>query len=868
MGFFHTTAPPAPKARTTLNKRVPIKHIPSNVSGCTHCTLDKADLRTPKQFAAEHTKPDVYVLGDAPTLRDDKNGALFSDTAGQIIVKALRGIKARYHNVLRCSPGPRDPSTLEIKCCRGFIETDIAMSKPKLILLLGSVPLHWMTGESNATAWRNRYIPVNVAGHKCYAMPLFSPGVVLSLADKREGPEMHQILLRDIDNVLNLLKAGVFDVTPMVLTAKDLDIRHTSYMQQNIHALSKPVFAALEEALAEALTWDEMSLDIETTGLRPYAKDSRILSISISNYDKTYALGYQHSQINWGKDMLRVRAAVRAFLIKSKKKWAHNLGFELEWLGMEFGPEVLWDTEWGDTMAQAYTLDERRGALSLGSLCLQYLGYNIKLLSTVDVKKLDSEPLDQVLLYKAHDAKYTYLVRMYQAERLEALGREHVVELVTRRIPALAAMQIKGVMPNFEEVDRLRHYCASKLNKIEESIEQDKDWLAFRKKMRVAAPTSNDDVLAFFKDYLGRSEINVGNKKAPKYSTDQGVLETIKHPMAKHILELRNANKMLSTYVKPYIKGTGKHVWPDDMIHAQFNLMLTTTGRLSCEEPNLQNFPKRKGKEIRKVVRAPENMWMVSVDYGQIEARVIGMASKDKVLCDALWTGYDIHMVWAKLLAEAYPDRVGGEDYLEDAAAMKEFRGDVKNQWTFPLFFGSALDSVCRNLQMPKDVVKPLFTKFWDTFAGVKAWQDRVLSGYEENGYVEMLTGRRRHGPLSGNESINTPIQGTASDIVTEGMVILSRIAHEEGLPDLQPCINIHDDLTFYLPDLLLDAHIERIAKEMCSVRFPFINVPITVEVSVGKTWDAQEEIGVFSSTDFGHKREAATRQVKTLRSR
>jgi DNA polymerase I-like protein with 3'-5' exonuclease and polymerase domains len=149
---------------------------------------------------------------------------------------------------------------------------------------------------------------------------------------------------------------------------------------------------------------------------------------------------------------------------------------------------------------------------------------------------------------------------------------------------------------------------------------------------------------------------------------------------------------------------------------------------------------------------------------------------------------------------------------------------------------------------LPEDVADDLAKEFWDEFEGVKKWQKKVLQKYEKTLYVETLGGRKRRGALSLNQVINHPIQGTALDIVTEGMNVLSERAEAEDDAELQPVINVHDDLTFYISDETLERKLPVIAHEMCKPRFDYINVPLIIEVSVGHRWHEVQEIAKYRS--------------------
>lgn len=853
MGFFYSDPTPGAKPKAVSKARG--KTIPIKVSGCAHCSLNNEPLRSPKMQPTGSARPLVYILGEAPGAEEDKAAEQFVGDSGRILRSALpedyESI-TRWNNTIRCRPPQnREPSPLETQCCRKSIEEDIEATKPKLILLMGAVPLRWATGLTKIQALRGRLMPVRIGKHECYALASLHPDYILRNRRTRNGPAWTRVFEKDLIRAYELAES--LDTEPFIPKPEEY--------YEGVECLETADLTRLKVMLDEALTWDEVTIDIETNGERPYFKDARILSFSISCFEKTFAFPYKHSQTPWSKkDLKSVFKLIYDFLIASKRKWAHNLNFELEWLYVEFGWSVVWETQWGDTMAQAYVLDEREGAKSLDSLCVEYMGFQLKSISNIDRKNLDKAPLPDVLRYNALDAKYTWPLISFQQQRLEAEGLVSVYEMTVSRSLVIAPAQALGVIPNFEAVEELNSKLEGEITEVLKKILSDRDVRAFMKAKPNFSPTNNNDVLAFFKDHLRRREVNVGKKDKPKYSCDESVLSRIDHPVSVLILELRGKAKVLSTYIAPYRKGTGKHIHADQLIHTLFNHLLTETGRWSSEDPNLQNFPNRKGKEVRAIIKAPENGWIVSIDYGQIEARVIGMASHDKVLCDSLWTGYDIHGEWAERLAHAYPQRIGGKKFLKDKDVLKAFRKDVKNQWTFPLFFGSMMESVAGNLQMPEEVVSPLYDEFWGMFGGVKAWQDKMLKRYKQVGYVETLTGRRRHEPINDNQIINSPIQGTASEIVTDGSVRLSRLAYFEQRPELQFRINVHDDLTFYFSDEQLEDNIQTVAREMLACPFEFINVPLTVEVSVGKTWDSQEEVEVFSSIDFGLIKRAVAR--------
>jgi DNA polymerase I-like protein with 3'-5' exonuclease and polymerase domains len=207
---------------------------------------------------------------------------------------------------------------------------------------------------------------------------------------------------------------------------------------------------------------------------------------------------------------------------------------------------------------------------------------------------------------------------------------------------------------------------------------------------------------------------------------------------------------------------------------------------------------------------------------------------------------------WAKNVIELYP-RVVGLTRSNDATdkILKSFRKRIKNELVFPWFYKAGKYSVGNALGLPNEIADELFEMFWNMFAGVKKWQDEMLEFYAIHGYVETLTGRRRHGPFGPSEIVNSPIQGTASDIVVESG---NRIIYKYGRtdPNYVYVLEIHDDLTFLIPEKDNDDYLLNIAKEMVYPAFDFIeDIPLSVELKIGKTWGRLEEVETFKTSDF-----------------
>jgi DNA polymerase-1 len=237
-------------------------------------------------------------------------------------------------------------------------------------------------------------------------------------------------------------------------------------------------------------------------------------------------------------------------------------------------------------------------------------------------------------------------------------------------------------------------------------------------------------------------------------------------------------------------------------------------------------------------------MRVVSFDYAGIQARNVAMESKDKVLVEAFWSGYDIHTAWMEAILKHYPKWIP-KSALKDKAAMKGYRHLAKNKFVFPSFFGAQAFTLSEGLGIPKEICEGIREEFFDKFKGIDKWHAKLKKDYYKFGYVTGLSGFRRPAPVSQNELINTPIQSDEAVIVLDAMARLSRMQD----PRYQASIEIHDDLTFFWPKKEIEKRAETVVSMMINVPFEWAKVvPIEVEMSVGTDWLNVQEVGKFST--------------------
>lgn len=829
---------------------------------CKGCALNNAPgICTPK-MQPTLVKGGVYFLAEAPGRDEDENtGRPLTGPTGRLLRECIPdGVEelCSFDNVINCRPpGNRTPVFNEIECCRPRRWKYIEEAKPKLIVGLGAVPMHWMLESTDMAGMRGRLFAVKVGTHTCWFLPTYHPSFILRVARNKQKPlqSMMGFCLRmDIQRAFSMvdgLKKPHIDTEAEVRA--DIQCFDGSDSFEELLAL----LSATRKAPLKAI-------DIETKGLRPYSKDAAIMSVAFSFENTHFAFALNHPQSKWSLEQHgRLVDEVEQILKDNTTKIAHNAPFEIEWFAQWLGKEVVNHKVWECTQMQAHFLDERRGRQARGDddnrratyqkldfLCKQHFGVAYKSLFKLNKKDMSKSDLGETLIYNGVDTKYTLRLWHWQNSLLKKHGLEEAYLEALPRQPAVALMQVLGVNVDQTEVKRIQKKLEDEIKTIHEEINALKVVKAFIHDKGGFNPASGPNAITIFKDYLKRREVIIKDGDKIKYSADKNVLEQIDHPLAKLIGDLRNKAKLKSTYVDGLVQGEGELIYPDGKIHTNFNTTFAETGRTSSDDPNLQNFPQRKDSWVRKQIVAPKNHLIVACDYGQLEGCTAAMCSRDKVLVKALWEDYDLHMEWAIKTAELYPEIVGGRKAMKDEKVAKKFRSLIKNKLVFPAIFGAQTDSIAGYLNMPEDVIEKLMREFWETFHGLKTWQDQLMKGYYNVGYVESPTGRRHSYPLTRNQAINHPVQSLACDIVCDAMCRLSVKASKRNEWHLHPRMNIHDDLTFFIPDngKILEESIETIYRTMLTPPYECVNVPLSVKISVGKNWYELEEIGGFWS--------------------
>ena len=597
------------------------------------------------------------------------------------------------------------------------------------------------------------------------------------------------------------------------------DVRHTY-----VCVTGEERVQALLHALDEASEW---AFDTETTGLDP--RHDRLVGLSFAT-----APGKA-----WYVSVPAEREACRAFLQRFaplfadpfKVKIGHNAKFDLTIL-RQYGVELRGELH--DSMLAHYVIDaaDRHG---MDHLARQYLHYDpIPITALIGEKKKgveqgnmgELEP-EQISDYAAEDADVTLqLDRLLRKAAREAQCLKALVECEEPLIEVLLDMETEGVRIN-EEV--LRAY----------GRELDRELLDLEIKIRDFGggnfnPSSPKQLGEILFDHL-KLDPDAVRTASGQYATGEEVLFKIqdRHPIIPLILEHRMCSKLKSTYVDKLPTcidpATGR-------IHTNFAQALTETGRLSSSDPNLQNIPIRteRGQRIRRafVARDADHV-LLSADYSQIELRVMAALSKDAGMIEAFRRGADIHTETATRVYGVMP-----------ALVTPEMRSACK-MVNFGIIYGISAFGLSQRLNVPRKQAAELIETYFAQYPGVKAYMEQTIKDAREKGYAQTLLGRRRflrdiasrnNTSRQGAErnAINTPVQGTAADLIKLAMVRVHKELKEHRLKT-RMVLQIHDELLFDVPKEEVGVVRDLVKQAMTTVLD--IGVPLEVSIGVGDTW-------------------------------
>lgn len=580
------------------------------------------------------------------------------------------------------------------------------------------------------------------------------------------------------------------------------------------------------EALAKQLKKQKsFCFDTETTGLDP--NDAELVGISFAwrareAYYMPFSENYHQAtqQLSVFKDVLEDETI---------EKTGQNIKFDISILRWY---DVVVKGNFFDTMIAHYLLepDRRHNMDSLAETYLRYKPVSIENLIGKKGKNqlsMRTVPLEEIKEYAAEDADITLQLREVFEPKLKETGTEKLFyETEMPLVPVLASMEAEGVKVDTEVLAKFSEELTVEIAEMEKEIYE-----MAGMEFNIASPKQLGEVL------FERLKLSSKPKKTKtgQYSTGEDVLTKLayRHPIVEKILEYRSLTKLKSTYVDSLPKLVKKR---DGRIHTSYNQAVAATGRLSSNNPNLQNIPIRteRGREIRKAfVPRNKEYVLLAADYSQIELRIIAHLSKDEAMMEAFREGLDVHTATAA--------RVFGVPVEE---VSKEMRRQAKTV-NFGIIYGISAFGLSERLKIPRREAAEIIESYFEKYPGIRDYMDQTIAFAREHGYVETILGRRRYlsdirsansvvRAYAERNAINAPIQGSSADMIKIAMIRIFNEMQKRNMKS-KMILQVHDELVF-------DAHKEEVEALKLLVDDKMKNalkldVPVVVDINTGNNW-------------------------------
>ncbi len=583
--------------------------------------------------------------------------------------------------------------------------------------------------------------------------------------------------------------------------------------------------AAERDALAEKLSGCyEVCFDTETTGLDVRTAELIGISFAIEPHEAWYVT----LPPDRGQSLQALEKFLPILQNPDVRKVGQNLKYDisvLKWNGIEVRGELL------DTLLAHYLIDPDQRH-NMDHMAESLLGYSpVPITALIGEKKSTQKTLRDVNLdalceYAAEDADITLQLWRKLKPMLKERGQERVFyEIETPLMPVLAQMEYNGINLDVPALGKYSEILAEKIQLLEASVYE-----TVGHDFNLNSPKQLGEVLFDEMKLVEKPK----KTKTGQYQTNEEVLSDLapEHEIVRKILEYRSLAKLKSTYVD----ALPQEVLPKSgRVHTTFRQAVTTTGRLSSENPNIQNIPIRteEGREIRRAFIPREGFTLLACDYSQIELRIMAELSGDKHLREAFIHGEDIHTATAA--------RVFGVD---QADVTREMRSKAK-MVNFGIIYGISAFGLSKRLGIPRKEAQEIIEQYRANYPGVQDYLDETILFAQKHEYVETITGRRRYirdinarnqmvrGGAERN-AINAPIQGTAADMIKIAMIGIQKML-EEKKSKTKLLLQVHDELVF---DLALDEADDLIplVEEKMKSAIP-MEIPILVESGTGKNW-------------------------------
>jgi DNA polymerase I len=631
--------------------------------------------------------------------------------------------------------------------------------------------------------------------------------------------------------------------TPISLAAARVEEARKTRIDRNKYQTIRSL-EALNTWLARVHDVGHFAIEAKASSIDPMQAEICGIALALAPNDACYIpLGHKHSGDAAGlfaaglaPDQIKASDALEALGPFLESAGILKIGFDLKFNAVIFAQHGVTLRNHDDAQLMSYALDAGRGAHRLEALAETWLGHAVLAESEIIGSGKNKLTFDQVAIDKATACsaeEADVILRLWRVlkPRLVAEHMNSVYETLERPLIAvLARMERRGISIDREVLSRLSGEFAQTAARVEAEIQE-----IAGEPINVGSPKQIGDIL------FGKMGIPGGSKtKTGAWSTSAQILDELAeqgHEFPKKILEWRQVSKLKSTYTD----ALPTYVHPEThRVHTTYALAATTTGRLSSNEPNLQNIPVRteEGRKIRRAFIASPGHKLVSADYSQIELRLLAEIADIPVLKQAFRDGLDIHAMTASEMFSVP---------IKDMPSEVRRRAKAIN---FGIIYGISAFGLANQLGIGREEASAYIKKYFERFPGIRAYMDATRDFCRTHGYVETLFGRKCHYPeikasnasvraFNERAAINARLQGTAADIIRRAMIRMEDALSEKKL-SAQMLLQVHDELIFEVPDSEVAATLPVVQHTMQDAPFPavLLSVPLHVDARAADNWD------------------------------
>lgn len=660
---------------------------------------------------------------------------------------------------------------------------------------------------------------------------------VLESIEKVSGKKLKERLEENKEQALMSKKlATIYTEVPLEMGPENIPFG--DYDEKQVHSLFKELaFHSLidklevEQGETEELAQMDMDFEIVTEITEDILQSPSALIVEVTeeNYHQADIVGFglvnETGRYYLSTELARTSPIFTEWLKdKTKKKWTYDAKravVSLGWQGLELNGIVF------DLFIASYLIDPSATSYEMGDISKRRGKQKVEYDEVIYGKGAKRKIPEETILAKhlVQKADYLYSIKEELVQELTKYEQSELFEKLEMPLSLiLGKMEQTGVKVDIKNLEQMGEELNEKLAELEKDIHA-LAGVGFN----INSPKQLGEIL------FDKLQLPVIKKTKTGYSTSADVLEKLKdkHEIVEKILHYRQLGKLNSTYIEGLLKVVHKDT---NKIHTMFNQAITQTGRLSSTEPNLQNIPIRleEGRKIRKAFIPAEEGWSIlAADYSQIELRVLAHIAEDKGLIQAFQEDMDIH---TKTAMDVF--------HVKEEEVTSNMRRSAKAV-NFGIVYGISDYGLSQSLDITRKEAAAFIERYLESFPGVKEYMEKIVDKAREEGFVTTLLHRRRYLPeitsrnfnlrsFAERTAMNTPIQGTAADIIKKAMVDISTEMKQKQLQS-RMLLQVHDELIFEVPEQELDIMKELVPKVMENA--VELSVPLKVDLSIGKTW-------------------------------